>query len=76
MQVNNRNYMIPTDADIRSEADMARYAVPVEDVLARIDLAKSTPNFIILDACRNNPFEKRFKAPMMASHKWTHREGL
>ena len=62
MQVNNRNYMIPTDADIRSDFDVARFAVPVEDVLVRMEVGKSNPNFVILDACRNNPFEKRFKS--------------
>ena len=62
MQVNNRNYMIPTDADIRSDFDVARYAIPVEDVLVRMELGKSNPNIVILDACRNNPFEKRFKS--------------
>lgn len=61
MQVHNRNYMIPTDADIHSEADMAQYAVAVEDVLARMELANSNPNVVILDACRTNPFEKRLK---------------
>lgn len=63
MQVNNHNYMIPIDADIRSDFDVARYAVPVEDVLARMEMGKSNPNIVILDACRNNPFEKRFKSP-------------
>ncbi|MFZ1413086.1 MAG: SUMF1/EgtB/PvdO family nonheme iron enzyme [Defluviicoccus sp.] len=62
MQVNNRNYMIPTDADIRSELDVGRFAVPVDDVLVRMDWGKSNPNIVILDACRNNPFEKRFKS--------------
>lgn len=62
MQVNNRNYMIPTDSDIRSELDVGRFAVPVDDVLLRMELGKSNPNFVVLDACRNNPFEKRFKS--------------
>jgi hypothetical protein len=62
MQVNNRNYMVPTDADIRSEEDVARYAVPVEDVLARMEMGKGNPNIVILDACRDNPFEKRYKS--------------
>lgn len=62
MQVNNRNYMVPIDADIRSDLDVPRYAVPVEYVLARMKWGKSNPNIVILDACRNNPFEKRYKS--------------
>ncbi len=62
MQINNHNYMIPIDADIRTDLDVAHYAVPLEDVLARINHGKSNPNIVILDACRNNPFEKRYKS--------------
>ena len=61
MQVNSRNYMIPIDSDIHSELDVGRFAVPVDDVLTRIAIGKSNPNFVILDACRNNPFEKSYK---------------
>lgn len=62
MQVNNRNYMIPIDADIQSDLDVPQYGVPIEDVLARMSLGESNPNMVILDACRNNPYEKRLKS--------------
>lgn len=62
MQVNNRNYMIPVDASIRDEADVELDGVPMENVLRRMELAQSNPNIVILDACRDNPFEKRFKS--------------
>jgi Caspase domain len=62
IQVNNRNYMIPVDAIIRSEPDVELWGVPLDNVLARMQIAKSRPNIVILDACRNNPFEKNYKS--------------
>lgn len=61
VQVNGRNYMIPIDADISNEADVEDDGVPLDNILARLDMAKSSPNIVILDACRNNPFEKKLK---------------
>src|SRR5258708_2850289 len=40
MSVNSRNYIIPVDANIRSEADVELYAVPVENVLLRMMITK------------------------------------
>lgn len=62
MQVNGRNYMIPIDADIQSEVDVEDDGVTVDSVLAQMEAANSNPNIVILDACRDNPFEKRFKS--------------
>jgi hypothetical protein len=63
MQVGGRNYMIPIDADIRDEVDVESEGVSIDvDVLGRMNLARTKINIIILDACRNNPFEKRIKA--------------
>lgn len=62
MQVNNRNYMIPIDAEIRDEADVEESGVAMEHVLRRMEHARSNPNIIILDACRDNPFEKAMKS--------------
>lgn len=62
MSVNSRNYIIPIDANIHSEADVELYAVAVENVLLRMTMAQDKANIIILDACRDNPFEKRWKS--------------
>jgi hypothetical protein len=61
-QINNHNYMIPVDSDIHDEADVESYAPRLEDVVLRMQLAQSNPNIVILDACRDNPFEKRLKS--------------
>lgn len=48
------NYLVSTDATIRSAADLMRQ--PKLDLLMDyLDYAGNQTNFIVLDACRNNP---------------------
>ncbi len=56
MQVRGRNYLIPVDADIATEDDVTRLSADVGDLLERLGELRDGVNIIILDACRNNPF--------------------
>ncbi|HXI24875.1 MAG TPA: caspase family protein [Pyrinomonadaceae bacterium] len=56
VQVKGRNYLIPVDADIQAEPDIADQGVPVDYLLTLLDEARNGLNVVILDACRNNPF--------------------
>ncbi len=58
VQVKGSNYLVPVDANINSESDVEYDCVNAERVLARMEDAGSTVNIVILDACRNNPFER------------------
>ncbi|MDK9723254.1 MAG: caspase domain-containing protein [Sterolibacteriaceae bacterium MAG5] len=60
MQIKGKNYLIPIDAQIASEASARVETVDVDGVLDQ--LAVSPLNIVILDACRNNPFERRFRS--------------
>jgi hypothetical protein len=62
MQVNGVNYMIPVDAEIADQDDVEQYSVRLDEVLLRLKSSQSSPTVAILDACRNNPFEKRYKS--------------
>lgn len=62
IQVGGRNYLIPVDAAIRSEAEVEVEAVDVARVLARMETAKNRLNVVILDACRDNPFGRSFRS--------------
>lgn len=55
MQIDGRNWMIPTDGRSVRPADLARQHVGLHDVMAAIEQAKPKLALIILDACRNNP---------------------
>jgi uncharacterized caspase-like protein len=56
LQLRDRNYLIPTDAEIRSEDEIPIAGVDLGFILGRMASARSRINIIILDACRNNPF--------------------
>ena len=60
IQVKGKNYLIPVDAQIGSENSVRAEAVDVDAVLDQ--LSASPLNLVILDACRNNPFERRFRS--------------
>ncbi|HZI17761.1 MAG TPA: tetratricopeptide repeat protein [Pyrinomonadaceae bacterium] len=62
VQLRGRNYLIPVDADITSEADVEDQGVDVNLVLGLMDEAGNGLNVIILDACRNNPFARSFRS--------------
>lgn len=62
VQSKGRNYLIPVDADIRSETDVEDLSVDVNLVLGLMDQAENGLNIVILDACRNNPFSRSFRS--------------
>lgn len=60
MQVRGKNYIIPIDAQIETENSVRAEAVDMDTVLDQLSV--SPLNVVILDACRNNPFERRFRS--------------
>lgn len=58
IQVNGENYLIPVDANITSEQQVEYDCVEAERALAVMDASNATVKIVILDACRNNPFER------------------
>jgi uncharacterized caspase-like protein len=62
MQVQGRNYIIPTDAKLTSEQRIKLETIDIDAVLDQMQGARSKVNVVILDACRNNPFERRFRS--------------
>ncbi len=61
LQVRGRNYLVPIDAEIDSEAVTRVAAVDVDLLLEQMAEAKNRVNIVILDACRNNPFERKLR---------------
>ncbi|HKL67076.1 MAG TPA: caspase family protein [Bacteroidales bacterium] len=61
IQVKGNNYLIPVDANLQSENDVEYDCVNAGRLLAKMEDAGSTTNIIILDACRDNPFERSWR---------------
>ena len=62
VQVRGRNYLIPVDAHITKEAEVEVEGLGVESVLARMTGRGDRLNIVILDACRDNPYERSFRS--------------
>jgi len=62
VQSKGRNYLIPVDANIQSEAEVEDSGVDAALVLNFMDDAQNGLNIVILDACRNNPFARSFRS--------------
>lgn len=56
VQVNGKNYLIPIDAEIETEDDIATRSADISALLERLGQNATGMNIVILDACRNNPF--------------------
>ncbi len=62
IQVGGENYLVPVDAEIPQQDEVAYEAVPLGLVLTKMTTAKNDLNIVILDACRNNPFARSWRA--------------
>lgn len=57
LQVDWRNYMVPVDVLPKSAADVEAQTVHVDAVIDAFKAAGNRMNILVLDACRDNPFE-------------------
>ena len=55
IEVDKRNFLIPVDARLLSDADVEFEAVPLDLLSRTVERAKGL-RLIVLDACRDNPF--------------------
>ena len=58
VQVNGLNYLIPIDANLKNERTVEYDCIRVDRVLSHMEASKNKVNLVVLDACRNNPFER------------------
>ena len=61
VQIKNQNYLMPVDATVRSEADVADEGINISYALDELDNAHSRVNIVMLDACRDNPISGKFR---------------
>ena len=57
IQVDGENYLLPTKETFESEYDVEDYGVSVQKIMRYITGMSQQVNVLILDACRDNPFE-------------------
>ncbi|WP_226778953.1 caspase family protein [Oceaniglobus trochenteri] len=52
------NYLLPTDVALTDAADLPLVGIQAQAVLRQMASARNRTNIVILDACRDNPFEE------------------
>jgi uncharacterized caspase-like protein len=62
LQVKGRNFLVPVDAKIKSEADIPWESLDANRVLAQMEQANNGVNIVILDASRDNPYKSNIKS--------------
>ena len=60
MQIEGSNYLLALDTDMDSEDDAKHSSLPLDKVVDIMAKSKASTKIIILDACRNNPWERRW----------------
>ncbi len=67
LQVDGRNYMVPTNAAIESEQDLLFEAIELGLPVNLMETSGARVNLVILDACRNNPLARSLARSIRAS---------
>jgi hypothetical protein len=65
LQVKGNNYLVPVDAALKIEQDVLYDCVDAGRLLGKMEAAGTTTNIVILDACRDNPFERSWRGRSM-----------
>jgi caspase domain-containing protein len=68
MEVDDHNYLIPTDAELKTDQDIQYEAIPLTHILDVVQSARRL-RVVILDACRDNPFVAKMTRSV-ASRNW------
>ncbi len=58
MQIEGDNYITAVDTDFETEMDAKYSSYPLNKIIEIMEKSKNKTNIIILDACRNNPYER------------------
>jgi hypothetical protein len=61
IQSRGRNYLIPVDASLGAESDLRFQAVDIGALTEELEQGQARVSMVILDACRNNPFERKLR---------------
>jgi formylglycine-generating enzyme required for sulfatase activity len=62
IQIVNQSFLIPVDAQIRSETEAKRDGFPIDDILSRMAQKGARAKIAIIDASRRNAYEGRLRS--------------
>jgi|GEM_PF-3663585 len=62
LQVEGDNYLVPVDARLSEIYDVKYLTLSAQRILDMMEASKVPTKILLLDACRDNPFSKRWKS--------------
>ena len=60
VQISDQNYLLPTMEEFTSEDEVKMFGVSVQDIMQFLEAQTNEVNILVLDACRNNPYESNW----------------
>lgn len=60
IQVDDENFLLPTKENFKEEYDVIDFGVSVQNIMRYLKAQTDQVNILILDACRDNPFESNW----------------
>ncbi|MCE7992335.1 MAG: caspase family protein [Roseivirga sp.] len=67
IQVQGENYLVPVDALVDSTNQISATCVKLDDLLLKMGASEALIKIILLDACRNNPFDRNMTQRVLRS---------
>jgi len=61
VQIEGENFLIAVDTDVSDETDAKFSSLALNKVIETMEKANTSTSIIILDACRNNPWERAWR---------------
>jgi hypothetical protein len=74
IEVEGENWLLPTDVELRNAVDVSTEAISLRSAMQAVGAAR-TLGLVILDACRNNPFQSTMQ-PAVATRRVVMVDGL
>ena len=62
IQVDNQNYLLPTKEVFKNETDVLDYGINIQKILRALTSKSNLVSILVLDACRDNPFEHEWNS--------------
>lgn len=61
MQITGKNYLTAVDTNFTKEIDAKHSSLSLDKVIETMEGGSNPTNIIMLDACRNNPYERKWR---------------
>lgn len=61
MQIDGKNYLTAVDTSFTREIDAKHSSLPLDKVIETMENGSNSTDIIMLDACRTNPYERRWR---------------